>query len=72
MEDTIAVRFRTSIASREPRYAYEGGEVHHVPSELGRKWVASGVAEDVKPTRNAQPERATREPRSERAARRLR
>jgi len=72
--ETKSIRFNVDLANRrEVRpgifdvFGYETGEVHSVPAELATKWVASGLAEDVSPSRSAEVERATSEPRSERA-----
>lgn len=72
--ETRTVRFNVDLATRlEVRpgifdaIGYDAGDIHAVPAEIADKWVASGFAELVSPSRSVEVERATREPRSERA-----
>lgn len=71
---TRTIRFKVDLANRrEVRpgvtdvFGYSVGDVCAVPADLADKWIASGFAELVNPSRNVDVERATREPRSEKA-----
>lgn len=70
---TRALRFLKTVAGTyEARpgifdtYGYFEGEVVQVPTELAAR-IPGRIAESVKQSRNAEVERATREPRSEQA-----
>ena len=65
---TVAGTYEVRPAVRDT-YGYFEGEVAQVPVELATSLVNSGasIAEPVNPPRNAEVERATREPRSEHA-----
>ena len=48
----IKIKLLTSIASSEWSYAF--GEVVDVEEKLGKAWVSSGIAEEVKSRRTKQ------------------
>ena len=72
--ETREVRFLKNVANRrEVRpgifdvFGYDVDDVAPIPVELAAKWIGSGLCEPVIPSRSAEVETATREPRSERA-----
>ena len=77
MNETIELRFRTSLAGIFPTRPgrtevldFQAGETYSVERELAAKWIGSGIADRVNAPRTIEVERATREPRAERAIRR--
>lgn len=75
--DNIDIRVRTSVAGIYPTRPgrtevldFQPGETYSVNRALAAKWISSGIAEKVSAPRTVEVERATREPRAERAIRR--
>lgn len=73
--ETRTLRFLKTVAGTyEARpgifdaYGFQEGEIAAVPAELAAR-IVGRIAESVKPSRSAEIEHATREPRSEQAIR---